>query len=136
MCGSDFRAVLGSAGVGITAAYFNCRIMQVDQALCTMLGYEPGELTGKTFAGITYPVNMTSKQKFCRTAIASEKLYYRPEKRYPTEDSAAIGTQVTLTANVSANVKFMYLTAVVEGITARREADAALQTSESQLADA
>jgi len=87
---SDFRAVFESVGVSIAVADFNGRVMQANQALCTMLGYELGDLTGKNFAEITHPDDMISKQEFNRTAIAREKPYYRPEKRYLTKDSAAI----------------------------------------------
>ncbi|MDA0231123.1 MAG: PAS domain S-box protein [Proteobacteria bacterium] len=133
---SHFRAAFESAGVGIVLADFDGRILQANRALCMMLGYEPGELNGKNFAELTRSEDVASGQEYRLPAIAREEPYHRLEKRYLTKDGGAISAEVTSTPNFGLDGEFLYMTVVIEDITARREAEAALQRSEARLAEA
>ena len=124
------------AGVGIGLADIDGRIIQVNRVFGDMLGYEPGELAGREISEITHAKDIDQTEQNRRQTIDKEKPYYRIEKRYVTKGGETIRAQITSTPVFDADGKFLYTTAVVEDITARREAEAALQQSESRLAEA
>ena len=132
---AQFRMVFESAGVGMALANIHGRILQINRSFNVMLGYEPGELKGKMIADITHPEDMAKTRVNRRQTIDREKPFYRQEKRYLTKDGGTIWAQITSTPNFDPDGGFLFSTAVVEDITARRAAEAALQRSESRLAD-
>src|SRR4051794_36846382 len=50
-----FRSLFESAAVGIEQVAADGRFLRVNRALCRILGYEPGELLGRTDLEITHP---------------------------------------------------------------------------------
>ena len=132
----EFRSIFERVGVGLGLADIQGRFLKTNRAFKEMLGYKSGELEGKNINDVTHPDDIGKTQSNRRQTIGREKPFYRLEKRYLAKDGQTIWAQVTSTPNFGPDGEFVYTMAVVEDITARREAEAALQRSESRLAEA
>lgn len=132
----ECRAIFESVRVGMGMADIQGRFLKTNRAFDAMLGYRSGELEGKNIADVSHPDDIEKTQSNRRQTIGREKPFYRLEKRYLTKDGQTIWAQVTSTPNFGPDGEFLFTIAVVEDITARREAEAALQRSESRLAEA
>jgi PAS domain S-box-containing protein len=73
------------AVVSLTGEFVN-----VNVALCEMLGYEPDELTGLTFQDITHPDDLASDMRLVLRALADEISSYRITKRYIRSDGGVV----------------------------------------------
>ena len=132
----EFRSIFERVGVGLGLADIQGRFLKTNRAFEEMLGYKSGELEGKNINEVTHPDDIAKTQSNRRQTIGREKPFYRLEKRYLAKDGQTIWAQITSTPNFGPDEEFLYTMAVVEDITARREAEAALQRSESRLAEA
>jgi PAS domain S-box-containing protein len=132
----EFRSIFERVGVGLGLADIQGRFLKTNRAFEEMLGYKSGELEGKNINEVTHPDDIAKTQSSRRQTIGREKPFYRLEKRYLAKDGQTIWAQITSTPNFGPDEEFLYTMAVVEDITARREAEAALQRSESRLAEA
>jgi PAS domain S-box-containing protein len=77
-----FRGAFDSAAIGMALVGPDGRWLQVNQALCELLGYSEDELLGGTFQGITHPDDLDADLAFVRRTLAGEVQTYQMDKRY------------------------------------------------------
>jgi len=126
------RATVEQATAGVARGDVNGRIIFVNEKFCQMLGYTESELIGKVAADLTHPEDLQ------RTAVRFEQLIkdgtpFEIEKRYIRKNRSILWADVSVGAVRGADGKTQSTVAVVVDVTARKEAETALQKSNEML---
>ncbi|HEU5431412.1 MAG TPA: PAS domain S-box protein, partial [Thermomicrobiales bacterium] len=81
-----FRAAFAGAPIGMALIGPDGRTLQVNDALCAMLGYTATELLATTLRDLTHPDDAAANVALFERALAGEFGAYRIEKRYLHRD--------------------------------------------------
>ncbi|HEY9690201.1 MAG TPA: PAS domain S-box protein, partial [Coleofasciculaceae cyanobacterium] len=118
-----FRAIVEQAAIGICQIDPNGRYLHVNQRFCSLLGYTEAEIIQQNFQDLTYPgdlaENLKQSQRLWRGDISSFSL----EKRYLRKDGQLQWVNVTVSLVQSASDVQPYTLALVEDISARKQAE-------------
>jgi PAS domain S-box-containing protein len=137
-----FRATFEQAAVGITHAELDGRFVRVNQKFCDIVGYAREELLERTLHDITHPEDRSVDRESWRALIEGQIETYSLEKRYLCKTGESIWVEITASlvqtpqadsAAGYASVLPRYLLCVVQDISDRKAAEAALRDSEAQL---
>lgn len=128
-----FRSTFESAAVGIAHVGLDGTWLQVNARVCEILGYSREELAQRTFQSVTHPDDLGADSELTRKVLAGEIDRYVLDKRYIRKDGRVVW--VTLRASVKRNAegRIEYGIAVIEDITARKEAEMARQQALLEL---
>lgn len=137
-----FRATFDQAAVGIIHAALNGRFLRVNQKFCDIVGYTREELWKRTLQDITHPEDLGVDHKYVRSLLVGEIETYSLEKRYLRKNGEAIWVEITAslvrtpqgdTVAGGVSIRPKYILCVVQDISDRKAAEAALRDSEAQL---
>jgi PAS domain S-box-containing protein len=127
-----FRAVFERAAVGMGRVGFaDARWMDVNDAFCRMLGRSRAEMLATPWPEITHPDDVDLDLVPFRRMAAGELESYAVEKRFVHKAGHPVWARLTLSLVRDAAGRPDYEIAVIEDITARHAAAAALRTSEA-----
>ncbi len=127
-----FRSTFEQAAVGICHVSPDGRFLRVNQKLCAILGYTSDELLSLTFQAITHPDDLDSDLAYMRQVLADEIKTYSMEKRYFRKDGSEVWTNLTVSLTRDDSGVPQYFISVVEDISSRKLAEAALRDSEER----
>ncbi len=130
---SRFRATFEQAAVGIAHVALDGRWLRVNQKLCDIVGYTNEEMLRMTFQDITYQEDIESDVNDMRRLEIGETVTYSKEKRYLHKDGSIVWIRLTVSLAHDGLSSIKYFISVIEDITARKYADAALQYHEHLL---
>ena len=119
-----FRVTFDQAPVGMGHATLDGLFTRVNQKLCKILGYTPGEMLTLTFHGITHPGDREAGLYAVKQLISGESESYAQEKRYRRKDGSLVWAHVTTSLIRGANCTATYFIAMVEDISSRKECEA------------
>ena len=122
-----FRAAFESSGVGMALVRPEGQWLQVNPALCCILGYSEEELQGKTFRDITHPEDLEANLAQVRRLLAGEFSHYAMEKRYLHKDGHIIWVLLTVSLVRGAREEPLYFLTQIEDITERKKAEMELR---------
>jgi PAS domain S-box-containing protein len=126
------RATVEQATAGVTRSDVNGRIIFANQKFCQMLGYKESELTGKVGADITHPED-THEGVVPFKQLIKNGTPFEIEKRYVRKNGSILWADVSVGAVRGADGKTQSTVAVIVDVTARKEAETALQKSNEML---
>ena len=126
----QFRILFAQAPIGISLQSIDGRMLQVNAALCSMLGYSEQELLGKTREALTHPDDLERT-----SALVAGVLQYPPascemEKRYLHKDGHAVPVRLRISIARNRQGESCYLIVHVEDIGEARRTQKALEVSE------
>ena len=101
----------------------------VNQRICEITGYSAEEIKGLSFQEITYPEDLDTDREYARQLLVGEIDRYSMEKRYIRKDASVIWVNLTGSLVRDGDGNPQHFIAVVEDITARRDAETALKRS-------
>jgi PAS domain S-box-containing protein len=125
-----FEATFEQAAVGIALVATDGHWLRVNRKLCEIVGYTPDELMTKTFQDITHPDDLEADLGQVRRMLAREIDSYAMEKRCLHKNGGIVWINLTVTLIWRADGTPDYFISVIEDITARKQAEAALQVTE------
>jgi len=128
-----FRATFENAAVGIAHVGMAGEWLRVNDRLCEIVGYPRDELLRKTFQDITHPDDIAPDLEKFEPMMRGELSGYRMEKRYYRKDGTLIWVTLTASLQRADDDTPLYCIAVVEDITERKRAEAALAESEARF---
>jgi PAS domain S-box-containing protein len=129
-----FRAILRQATAGIVRKDAEGRLIFVNQAFCNMLGYTESDMLGKTVWELMHPDDVAeNKQSFLR--LMAEGVPFKLERRFLRSDGSIIWVDASVSPIIDAEGKPQSAVAVEVDITARKQAEEALQQLNLQLED-
>jgi diguanylate cyclase (GGDEF)-like protein/PAS domain S-box-containing protein len=122
-----FRRVFEEGAIGMALVGRDYRYIEVNDALCQMLGYTREELLGLSIRDFTHPDDFEIGANLARRAFAGEIPNYRIEKRYRKKTGEDVWVQVSSSMMSAADGSSQYMIGVVQDITERRRAEQELQ---------
>lgn len=122
-----FRTAFDHAPIGMDLVGLDGRFLQVNAALCEMMGYSEQEMLASTFQDITYPDDQQEDLARVSQLLAGEIASYQMEKRYVRKDGQIIWGRVNSSLVRDQQGAPLYLLGQIEDITARVRAEEELR---------
>lgn len=115
-----FRNAFDTAAIGMAIVGLDGKWLEVNGALCRMLGYSEEELMGKTFVDVTHPDDLDLDLQYVQQLLNGDLEHYQMEKRYfhKTGDIIFVLLSVSLVRNEKGEV--IHFISQIEDVTARK----------------
>ena len=133
MSEAEFRATFEQAAVGIAHVALDGGWLRVNDRLCAITGHAREALLGLTFQQITHPDDLAADLAQVEALLAGTIDTFAMEKRYIRADGAVVWVNLTASLLRDAAGRPERFISVIEDISARRAAEAALAGSEAAL---
>jgi PAS domain S-box-containing protein len=124
---------LGLVGMAITSPTKG--IIEVNDELCRILGYERSELLQKSWSEMTHPEDLPVDVAQFNRVLAGKIDGYSLEKRWIRKDGRAIDSILSAKCERRADGSVNYFVGLVLDITGRKRAEKKLRQSETYLAE-
>ena len=131
-----FRSAFDYSKVGMTLLNSDYKYIKVNNAFCEMTGYSETELIDGDFKGITHPDDVEQNLKMSKSLRAGETSFFHMEKRYIHKNGNIVWGDLTVSAVRDEAGKLMHVLAIVQDITERKEAEAALVIAKENAEEA
>ncbi|MDQ5906778.1 MAG: hypothetical protein QG590_1260, partial [Pseudomonadota bacterium] len=128
-----FHAYFDHSIVGLAITSLERGWVEVNDALCTTLGYTRDELTHKTWTELTHPEDLAPDLAQFNRMLAGEINSYALDKRFIHKDGHLVYTRLAVSHVRKPDGSLDYVVAMVEDITERKRSELALENSEKQL---
>jgi PAS domain S-box-containing protein len=128
-----FRGAFQSAAIGMVLAGLDGHWTKVNHSLCKSLGYTEQQLLSKGFLDVTHPDDARISNAKVSQLLSGELSYYHLEKRYIHSDGHIVWTFVSGTLVRDAQGTPLHFVGMIEDITERKQAEAALQLAQVRL---
>jgi PAS domain S-box-containing protein len=102
-------------------------VLEVNQALCTMLGYSDKEVLAKSLRGLTHPADVSANRELAERALAGEIAHYELEKRYFHKNGQVIWALLRVSLVRDNDGTPFYFISHMSDITQRKQAEAELR---------
>jgi PAS domain S-box-containing protein len=129
-----FRLSFAHSAVGVALVSLDGHFLQVNAALCRILGYSETELESTTFQALTYPEDLAPDIAHLRRTIAGEISHYELEKRYLHKDGRIIWALLTVALVRNTSNEPLYFVSQVLDINQRRQAQMEIEQARLELA--
>ncbi len=106
--------------------------LEVNEGICAILGYSAQELTGMTWAELTHPDDLAADETLFTRLLAGDIDTYALEKRFIHKNGTVVWTDLSVGCVRKPDRSVEYIVALLHDITARKQAETALQQSEAQ----
>ncbi|MEJ2480539.1 MAG: EAL domain-containing protein [Acidihalobacter sp.] len=119
-----FRAYFERSMVGMVTTSPDKGLMEVNDALCEMLGYSREELMTHTWVSLTHPDDIANNKVLFESLLRGEIDEYSLEKRFLRKDGGVVHAHVAARSVREDDGTLAYLVVLVEDITLRKQAEA------------
>ena len=131
-----FRNTFELAAVGVAHVSPEGNFIEVNQRLCDILGYDRNALVDLSFQEITYAEDLNTDLQLLDRVLQGEISNYLIEKRYIKSDGSIVWANLTVSLVKDNLEQPEYFISVVEDISDRKKAEAALKKSRIKLKQA
>lgn len=128
-----FRRAFHNAATGMALVALDGRFLQVNPAMCEIVGYTAQELLATTFQVITHPDDRETNLDIIHQALRGETQSYQIEKRYLHKQGQTVWASVNGSVIRDAHENPLYVIAQVQDVTRRKQAEDTVRTLNSQL---
>ncbi len=128
-----FRATFHQAAVGMAETGLQGEWLVLNDRFCQIVGYTHDELRTMKFQDITHPDDLAADIAGLRRLTAGEIATYSTEKRYVRKDRAIVWAALFVSVVRDPQGRPKYFISVVDDITERKQAEAALTESEQRF---
>jgi PAS domain S-box-containing protein len=125
-----FRRTFNDAPIGMALLKPAGQIIQVNKAVCQMLGYTEEELLAQSFDQITHPNDQQMILRYLRHILMGEREEFQVIRRYVHKRGHIVWVQLSVSAVRDKQGQLLYFVSQLQDITERRRAELALQRSE------
>lgn len=116
-----FRTSFEEAALGMAILKTDGEILQVNRALCGILGYCEEELLKKSLQGMTHPDDLGNEQSYVDRLLEGELDTYQLEKRYLHKQGEWIWILLNVTVVSDMHGAPQYFLAQIQDISARKD---------------
>jgi diguanylate cyclase (GGDEF)-like protein/PAS domain S-box-containing protein len=120
------RLTAEHAPIGIALVGTDGSLLDVNEALCRLLGYSRDELTTRTFHDLTHPDHLADDVALVESLLAGEADSYKLEKVYLTRDGREVWAQLSVALARDEHGEPQYFISMIEDVSAQRAATTAL----------
>lgn len=129
----QFREAFDHAPVGMALTGLDGKLLYVNRAYCQVTGYAEHELlAGMTFMQLTHPEDREANLNVKDRMLSGEIPAFFFEKRYLRKDGSIVWVRASASARRDLTGRPFQIVGMVEDITARKEAEKAMRTSEER----
>jgi PAS domain S-box-containing protein len=129
-----FRAMFDVSSVGkIEVEPESGRFLRANAAMCKFLAYSEEELLARTVYEVTCPDDLDYDRELCQRLDAGETDVFDVEKRYIRKDGSMVWARTTVNVIQDAFGRPLRHTAVIQDLSARKQAERDLQASKDRL---
>ncbi|MBI3775692.1 MAG: PAS domain S-box protein [Gammaproteobacteria bacterium] len=129
-----FRVMFEQAAVGVAQIQSDTgKLLRVNQKFCEIVGYSSAELSQLPVQTMTYYEDLQREQGQLNMLKNGDISEYTLEQRYCRKDGALVWVSLTVAPMWLASGTLRYHVAVVQDITARKQAEAELQQFSASL---
>jgi PAS domain S-box-containing protein len=129
-----FRRVFEDGPIGMALVGVDFQIMEVNPALCQMLGYTAAELLLIDIADITHPDDFAKDLALAEQLVSGAIPMYQLEKRYIKKNGDEVWGYLTASLIRDADGTSCYGVCIVEDITKRKHAEEEARNQRNELA--
>lgn len=122
-----FRRVFEEGAVGMAIVGSDYRFLDVNDALCQMLGYSKAELTRLGIRDVSHPEDFDATADMSKRLFAGELASYRAEKRYLKKTGEVVWVQLSVSVVHGDSGDPLYSIGVLQDITERKRAEQEMQ---------
>jgi len=127
-----FREAFDSAPIGMAIVDLEGRYLQVNRALCEILGYSEDELLAATYKDITYPEDEEISLEYARRIEEGEIDTYHLEKRYVHAEGHPVWVSLSVSLVKDSENQPLHFISKIQDITERKLAEEELRESEKR----
>jgi PAS domain S-box-containing protein len=128
-----FRYLFAQASIGIAVETMEGRILDVNPAFCSMIGYSQEELLSSSCSRITHPDDEEVEKDFFAELRQGLRTSYRMEKRFFHKDGSQIWGHVSVSLLNTNHGRTPLIIGMVIDITAQKMAEAKLHQRDREL---
>jgi PAS domain S-box-containing protein len=128
-----FRSSFDQSPVGMVIADLDFKFKQVNPAYCRISGYTATELSSMAVTDIIHPDDLLKSLEEMRRFTSGEIDTVRAEERNIRRDGAIIWVEASANLIRDAEAHPLYYLGIIQDVTARKQAEAALRESEQRL---
>lgn len=123
---AQFEEMFDLASVGIAQVAPDGGWLNVNQALCRIVGYSSDELQRLTFQDITHPDDFHADFDLMQQLGAGQISQYQCEKRYRRKDGHYLWIDLNVTRKSGEDGRLEYFISIIQDIDARKQTEFAL----------
>lgn len=128
-----FRSIFQQAGVGVAQIGLDGKVEVVNDRYCEVVGHTRDALLGRGTVEITHPEDVRERLAILPRLMAGEIQSFSTEKRYERNDGTVVWAEICKSLVRGADGKPKCYIAVVQDITERKLAEAAMRESEERF---
>lgn len=118
---AGYRSMFELASVGIALVAPDGGWINVNAALCDIIGYTREELKNLTFQDITHPEDLNTDMGLLQQLVDNEIDHYQMEKRYLRKGDGPVWVSLSVTKKLSSEGHLEYFISIIQNIQARKE---------------
>ncbi|WP_083856862.1 PAS domain-containing sensor histidine kinase [Stanieria cyanosphaera] len=128
-----FTEAFGNAAIGMAIVSLEGQWLEINTALCQMLGYSEADLLATNFQSITYPEDLAQDLLCVKQLISGEIESGQLEKRYLNKQGEIVWVSLSVSVVKNEQNQPLYFVALIENITNRKQIEQDLQESERRF---
>jgi len=128
-----FRYLFAQSSIGIALETLDGRILEVNPAFCSMIGYSPPELTSSTCAQLSHPEDEEVEKILYEELRQGIRPSYRIEKRFFRKDGSQMWGQVSVSLLSGTQNGVPLVIGMVTDVTAQKTVEACLYQRDQEL---
>jgi PAS domain S-box-containing protein len=128
-----FKGSFNDAATGMALVGIDGRWLDVNEALCRIVGYSQEEMLKKTFQDITHPDDLDADLDHGRKLLAGEVRTYQTEKRYLHKDGHVVWILLNVSLMRGKEGEPLYFIAQMQDIGQRKRIEEALVREKAVL---
>ncbi len=128
-----FRSAMQSSPIGMALVGLDCRWLEVNPALCQIVGYTPEELLRTDFLSITHPEDRAASLEMVDRLVARQVPRDQREKRYLHKNGRAIWVQVDVSLVFNPDGTPRHFVSQVMDVSGRKQTEQALHEYQARL---
>lgn len=118
-----FRTAFNNAVIGMCLSSPEGKFLKINQALCSLLGYEKEELLSMNFRQVTHPDYLEEEIRLRNEITKGNLSNFVLEKSFIRKDSSVVWAILGVSGVYDANNKLMHYIGQVQDITTRKQAE-------------
>ncbi|MEO8631437.1 MAG: PAS domain S-box protein, partial [Betaproteobacteria bacterium] len=128
-----FRSAFDFAAIGMALVSTDGRWLQLNRAICEILGYSEAELLALTFQDITHPEDLVADLQYAGQLLRGDIQTFQMEKRYFHKDGHIVWALLSASLVRSADNLPVHFIAQIQDISASKHAEKDVRESEERF---
>ena len=129
----SFEGAFTSSPIGMALVSPEGKWLQVNDALCRMVGYSKEELLQSTFQDITHPDDLNTDLEHVQEMLRKERTTYQMKKRYIRKDKTVVWVLLSVSLVWADDGTPQYFVSQIQDITAEEKSQKKLEEKIQEL---